>query len=157
MGERAFVVALKNLQLEVDKLLLPEWHQKFKNIFSIKKAGCAPAYSMAKHAINLEPGTQPPFWLLYNLLANKLWYFKEYFENSVDKGWIRQSVSPAGAPILFVPKKDGGLRLCVNYRGLNAITIKNWHLLPLIGKTLDCLVGAVIYTKLDFKDAYHHI
>ena len=56
-----------------------------------------------------------------------------------------------------MPKKDGGLRLCVDYRGLNSITIKNRHALPLISETLDRLVGARIYTKLDLKDAYHRI
>ena len=59
--------------------------------------------------------------------------------------------------MLFVPKKDGGLRLCVNYRGLNAITIKNRHPLPLITETLDRLCGSKCFTKLDLKDAYHRI
>ena len=56
-----------------------------------------------------------------------------------------------------MPKKDGGLRLCVNYRGLNAVTIKNRHLLPLITETLDRLCGAKRFSKLDLKDAYHRI
>jgi hypothetical protein len=62
-----------------------------------------------------------------------------------------------GAPILFVPKKDRGLRLCVDYRGLNKVTIKNQYPLPLINKTLDRLIGARIFTKLNLKDAYHRI
>ena len=76
---------------------------------------------------------------------------------TASKRWIRRSISPAGATMLFVAKKGGGLRLCVDYRGLNAITVKNRHALPLIDETLDRLVGAVIYTKLDMKDAYHRI
>ena len=56
-----------------------------------------------------------------------------------------------------MPKKDGGLRLCVDYRGLNAITVKNRHPLPLITETLDRLCGAAIFTKIDLKDAYHRI
>ena len=82
---------------------------------------------------------------------------RDYIKDSLKKGWIRRSISPAGAPILFVAKKGGGLRLCVDYRGLNAITVKNRHALPLIDETLDRLVGAVVYTKLDMKDAYHRI
>lgn len=61
------------------------------------------------------------------------------------------------APILFVPKKDGSLRLCVDYKGLNEITIKNRHLLPLISETLDRLGGAKIYSFMDLKDAYPRI
>ena len=59
--------------------------------------------------------------------------------------------------MLFVPKKDGSLRLCVDYRGLNAVTIKNRHPLPLISKTLDRLVGAKVFSKLDIRNAYHRV
>jgi hypothetical protein len=71
------------------------------------------------------------------------------------KGWIQHSESAAGAPIL--PKPDGSLRLCVDYRGLNKVTKKNRYPLPLIPEILDRLVGAKIFTKLDLKDAYHRI
>jgi hypothetical protein len=66
----------------------------------------------------------------------------DYLKENLDKGWIRTSTSPAGAPILFVKKKDGSLRLCVDYRGLNKITIKDRTPLPLIGESLDRLRGA---------------
>ena len=66
-------------------------------------------------------------------------------------------ISPAGAPIFFMPKKDGGLRLCVDYWGLNAVTVRNQTPLPLIGKTLDRLRRSKVFTKLDLKDAYHRI
>ena len=82
---------------------------------------------------------------------------RTYLDGALAKGWIRRSTSPAGAPVLFSPKKDGSLRLCVDYRGLNKITIKNRCPLPLISETLDRLVGAAYYTKLDLKDAYHRI
>jgi hypothetical protein len=65
--------------------------------------------------------------------------------------------SPAGAPILFSPKKDGGLRLCVDYRGLNAITVKHRYPLPLISELLDRLNGAKVFSKIDSKDAYYRI
>ena len=73
------------------------------------------------------------------------------------KGWIHHSVSPAGALVLFVSKKNGGLCLCVDYWGLNQVTIKNWHPLPLIGETMNQLSGVKLFTKLDLKDAYHWI
>ncbi len=73
----------------------------------------------------------------------------------MERGWIRPSTSPAGAPVLFVPKKDGSLHFFIDYRGLNVITKKNWYLRPLIGETLDRLLGAQYFTKLDICDAYH--
>ena len=75
----------------------------------------------------------------------------------MEKGWIRPSKSPAGAPILFVPKKDGSMRMCIDYRGLNKITIKNRFPLPLISELLDRLSHAKIFSKLDLRDAYHRL
>jgi len=82
---------------------------------------------------------------------------KEYLEVNEKWGWIWASTSPAGAPIHFVKKKDGGLRLCVDYRQLNEITMKDRTPLPLIGESLDQLSNATIYTKLDIRDAYYNL
>ena len=82
---------------------------------------------------------------------------REYLKNALAKGWIRPSKSPSGAPILFVPKKDGSMRLCVDYRGLNRITIKNRYPLPLISEMLDRLGHSKIFSKLDLRDAYHRL
>jgi len=82
---------------------------------------------------------------------------KEYLEVNEKRGWIWTSTFPAGAPIHFVKKKDGGLRLCVDYRQLNEITIKDWTPLPLIGESLDQLFSATIYTKLDIRDVYYNL
>ena len=109
-----------------------------------------------EHAIELEGG-KPPYGPIYHLSEKELKVLREYLEDSLKKGWIRHSTSPAGAPILFVPKKDKELRLCVDYRGLNKLTIKNRYPLPLICEILDRLAGAKVYTKLDLKDAYHRI
>ena len=82
---------------------------------------------------------------------------KEKLEVNEKQGWIRGSNSLAGAPIHFVKKKDGGLRLCVDYRQLNEITIKDRTPLPLIGESLEQLSSATIYTKLDIRDAYYNL
>jgi hypothetical protein len=82
---------------------------------------------------------------------------REYLAMSLEWGWIWSSTSPAGAPIHFVKKKDGTLRLCVNYRGLNAMTVKDQTPLPLIGEALDRLSRAKVYTTLDVKDAYYNL
>jgi hypothetical protein len=80
---------------------------------------------------------------------------KEFLEENLEKGFIWESKSPAGAPILFALKKDGSLRLCVDYRGLNAITIKNRYPLPLITEIMDRVMGASYFSKIDLKDAYY--
>jgi hypothetical protein len=135
---------------------LPDELKEFEDVFSLEAAGELPTHNKYEHAIELEGG-EPPYGPLYNLSEKELEVLRKYLEDSLSKGWIRRSISPAGAPILFVPKKDGGLRLCVDYRGLNKVTRKNRHPLPLISETLDRLGKAVIYTKLDLKDAYYRI
>ena len=80
---------------------------------------------------------------------------KTYIKANLASGFIRPSKSPADAPILFVRQKDGSLRLCIDYRGLNNLTIKNCYLLPLIGESLNCLGRAKRFTQLDLTNAYH--
>ncbi len=94
---------------------------------------------------------------LYNLSQNELAILWRYLDNALVKDWIKHSISPASAPILFVSKLDNKLRLCVDYRGLNAITIKNRYSLPLIIETLDRLCEAKRFIALNLKDVYHRI
>jgi hypothetical protein len=76
--------------------------------------------------------------------------------DNIKKGRIRPLKSPAGAPILFVPKKDGGLRLCVDYRGLNRVSVKNRYPLPLISEILDRLSGAKYFNKVDVTTGFDY-
>lgn len=135
---------------------LPEGLRDLEDVFSNEEAGRLPPFKPGDHAIELD-GQDPPYGPIYNLSQRELEVLRVYLDDAKSKGWIRESVSPAGAPILFVPKRDGGLRLCVDYRGLNKVTVKNRHPLPLISETLDRLQGAKRFTKLDLKDAYHRI
>ena len=80
---------------------------------------------------------------------------KLQLQELLEKRFIRLSVSPWGAPILFVKKKDGTLRLCVDYRQLNKLTIKNKYLLPRIDDLFDQLKGASIFSKIDLRSRYH--
>jgi hypothetical protein len=82
---------------------------------------------------------------------------KAYIEANLANGFIQRSSSPAAAPILFAKKKDGGLRLCVDYRALNLATVKNRYPLPLISEMLDRVREARIFTKLDLRGAYNLI
>lgn len=96
-----------------------------------------------------------PFGPIYNLSETELEALREYLDENLKKGFIRPSESPAGAPILFVKKKDGSLRMCVDYRGINKITIKNRYPLPLIAELLDRLKSAKVFTKIDLRGAYN--
>lgn len=105
-------------------------------------------------AIDLVDGKIPPMGTLYNLSESELLVVQKYVKDMTEKGLIRPSTSPTGAPILFAKKKDGTLRLCVDYRRLNDHTVKNAYPLPLINEMLDRIALSVIYLTLDLKDAY---
>lgn len=82
---------------------------------------------------------------------------KEQLKDLLEKGIIRPSVSPWGAPVLFVHKKDGSLRMCINYRQLNKVTIKNKYPLPRINDLFDQLQGATVFSKIDLRSGYHQL
>ena len=136
--------------------VIPREYRDYAGAFSKEAAEQLPEHGPQDHAIELTGG-EPSFGPLYNLSATELGVLREYIEDNLRRGFIRPSTSPAGAPILFVKKKDGSLRLCVDYRSLNRLTVKNRHPLPLISEALDRLVGAKIYTKLDIRSAYNLI
>jgi hypothetical protein len=96
-------------------------------------------YYLIKYRINLEPSISPFWGLVYPLSESELTIFREYLESNKIKSWIRRSISPTGVLIMFVPKKKGGLRLYIDYRGLNITIIKNQTPLLLINKILDRL------------------
>ena len=122
-------------------------YSDYSNVFSAENAAELPENTgMNEHAIELEEGKQPPFGPIYSLGPVELETLKTYIETNLANGFIRPSKSPAGAPILFDRKPDGSLRLCVDYWGLNNITIKNQYPLPLIGKLLDWLSRAKRFT-----------
>jgi hypothetical protein len=114
---------------------------RFADVFDVREAGRLPPHREVDHAIDLIPDKTPPYQRTYQLSPAEQEALAEFITDALEKGWIQESVSPAGAPILFVPKKNGTLRLCVDYRGLNDITIKNRHPLPLISELLDRLNG----------------
>ena len=145
------------LMLAMEPSRIPTKYQAFTEVFSKKKVNELPAHRMHNHAINLEGTGDPPFGPLYNLSGNELKVLWDYLADNLVKGFIRASTSSSGVPILFVKKKDGTLRLCVNYRELNHLTRKNHYPLLLINKVLDWLVSVKVYTKLDIRSAYNLI
>jgi len=134
---------------------IPSSYDDFAEVFSKQSASVLPPRRPYDHRIPLEPGTTPPFGPLYPLSEVELKALDEYLKENLSKSYIQASTSPAGAPILFVKKRDGSLRLCVDYRGLNKITVKNRYPLPLIGETLDRLRSAKIFSKIDLRSGYN--
>ena len=89
--------------------------------------------------------------------APELMEMKTYIKDNTENGFIRPSKSPVAAPVMFVPRLDGKLRLVVDYRGLNNVTVKNRFPLPLIPEMLDRLHLAKVFTKIDLRNAYHEV
>ncbi|SPC61966.1 uncharacterized protein UHOD_12133 [Ustilago sp. UG-2017b] len=135
-------------------IIPPEYHQ-YLDVFSRVEADKLPPHRTYDHQIPLEEGKSPPFGPIYSLSEHELKTLREYLEENLAKGFISPSDSPAASPILFVKKKDGSLRLCVDYRGLNRITIRNRYPLPLIDELLDRLHEAQFFTCIDLRGAYN--
>ena len=135
---------------------VPAEYSNYGDVFSAENAAeLLENTGMNEHAIELEEGKQPPFGPIYSLGPVELETLKTYIKTNLANDFIRPSKSPARAPILFNWKPDRSLRFCVDYRGLNNITIKNRYLLPLIGELLDRLGRAKWFTQLDLMNAYH--
>jgi len=134
---------------------LPEKYAEYAQVFSKVHADKLPPHRPYDHVIPIVEGATVPFGPVYNLSQTELKALHEYIKENLSKGFIRRSESPAGAPILFVKKKDGSLRLCVDYRGLNKVTTPNRCPLPLISENFDQLGKAKSLTKLDMRGAYN--
>ena len=134
---------------------LPSKYEDFKDVFEKKNVDHLPEHRLYDCPIDLQEGVNPPFGPIYGLSEPELQALRTYLDENLEKGFIQPSKSPAGAPILFVKKKDGSLRLCVDYRGLNKITVRNRYPLPLIPELLDRLRTGKIFSKIDLWGAYN--
>ena len=119
-------------------------------------ANTLPKLKYGDYAINLN-SREPLYGPFYNLSQTKLAELRRYLKDILARGWIRRSISFTKVPILFIPKKDGGLRLYIDYKGLNTVIIKNRYPLPLIIKTLNRLNGFKRFFKLNLKDTYYRL
>ena len=137
--------------------LLPEQYQEYLHAFSKKKANTLLKHGPQNHTIHLKEGAQAPAFTLYGMSHNEAQELCHYLDENLSKGFIWASHSESAAPVLFVKKPEGGLHFCVNYRGLNAVTVKNWYPLPLISETLNCLSWVKIFTKLDIIAAFNQL
>jgi len=137
--------------------ILPKQYHEFLPLFLEKTEDQLPPHGRFDHEISLRPGFVTPFRPIYGLSPPELSALYEWLDENLDKNFIRELSSPAASPILFVKKKEGSLRLCVDYRGLNEGTIKNRYPLALVKETFMQLSQAKIFTKLDIRGDYNLI
>jgi hypothetical protein len=143
---------------------LPKAHQHIAWIFDPETAARIPPLRGPEidHRIELEKDKEgkekePPWGPLYNMSRGELLVLRKELISLLDKGWIRASSSLAASLVLFAKKPGGGLRFCVDYRALNAITKKDQYLLPLIQETFNNIAKAKWFTKINVSAAFHKI
>ncbi|KAA0058528.1 DNA/RNA polymerases superfamily protein [Cucumis melo var. makuwa] len=130
--------------------------REYPDVFPDELLGLPPPREI-DFAIELELDTAPISRAPYRMAPAELKELKVQLQELLDKGFIGPSVSPWGAPVLFVKKKDGSMRLCIDYRELNKVTIKNCYPLPRIDDLFDQLQGATVFSKIDLRSGYHQL
>ena len=136
---------------------MPEHYHDRVETFNPKAANELPPHREVDHSIDLQPGAIPPAKKAYELSREQALIIKTYIDDMRQKGFIRHSSSPYAAPVLIVKKPNGGLRVCVDYRALNNVTIKNRNAPPLLRDTLARLCQAKIYSKFDIIAAFNEV
>ncbi|KAA0051719.1 pol protein [Cucumis melo var. makuwa] len=152
-GILASVVDIREPEVSLSSELVV---REYPDVFPDKLPGLPPLREV-DFAIELEPGTAPISRAPYRMAPAELKELKVQLQELLDKGFIRPSVSPWGAPVLFVKKKDGSMRLCIDYRELNKVTVKNCYPLPRIDDLFDQLQGATVFSKIDLRSGYHQL
>jgi hypothetical protein len=145
--------AFAMIELPLKKILVV---CEYADVFLDELPGMSPDRGI-EFAIELQPGTTPISKRPYRMPPAELAELKKQLQELLDKGFIRPSTSPWGCPTLFVKKKNESLRLCIDYRPLNVVTIKNKYHLPRIDVLFDQLVGAKVFSKIDLRSGYHQI
>ncbi|GKB50414.1 putative reverse transcriptase domain-containing protein, partial [Tanacetum coccineum] len=130
--------------------------QYFPEVFPEDLPGLPPTRQV-EFQIDLVPGAAPVARAPYRLAPSEMKELSEQLKELSDKGFIRPSSSPWGAPVLFVKKKDGSFRMCIDYRELNKLTVKNRYPLPRIDDLFDQLQGSSVYSKIDLRSGYHQL
>ncbi|MBW0559418.1 hypothetical protein O181_099133 [Austropuccinia psidii MF-1] len=132
----------------------PSVYSQNLDVFYKVKAEKLPPHCTCDHHIKME-GSLPPVGVIYSLSNQESETLRAYISENVEKGFIRKRSFSTGAPVLFVKKKDGGLRLCVDYRKLNAVTRKNKYAVPAMNQILTVFNGSSIFSKIDLCGAYN--
>ena len=163
-NHQLFITLLKDIEkalapqeaVNVLVKLLREYHE-FATLFSWEEFNKLPSHHLYDHIIPLLSDKEPLKGSLYNMSRDELLVLQKYLKEHLFKGFIRVSSSSAVFSIIFVKKPEGGLCLCVDYCGLNNLTVKNHYLLPLVRETLNLLTLSVIFTKVDIIAAFNKL
>ena len=135
---------------------VPEAFRDYIDIMTQEAAMELPKHGPYDHCIDLKEGATPPWGPIYALNETELAELRDWLKRMTDMGAIQRSKSPCSSPVIFVPKgHDRGLRLCIDYRGLNKVTIPNRYPLPNMDELKDRVRGATWFTKLDLKNGFH--
>jgi hypothetical protein len=129
---------------------------EFADVFREELLGMSPDRDI-EFVIEWKPGTAPIYKTPYRITTAELAELKEHIKELLQKGFMHPSSSPWGAPVIFVPKKDGTQRLCVDYHALNEVIVKNKYPLPRIDDLLDQLCGVCVFSKIDLRSGYHQL
>ncbi|GJT24136.1 reverse transcriptase domain-containing protein [Tanacetum coccineum] len=130
--------------------------KEFPKVFPEDLPGLPPVHQV-EFQIDLMPRAAPVARAPYRLAPSEMQELSNQLQELADRGFIRPSTSPWGAPVLFVKKKDGSFRMCINYRELNKLTVKNRYPLPRIDDLFDQLQGSSVYSKIDLRSGYHQL
>ncbi|KAF5803695.1 putative nucleotidyltransferase, Ribonuclease H [Helianthus annuus] len=155
-GYPALLALVTNAQSEESKIEDLPVVREFADVFPEELPGLPP-HRQVEFQIDLAPGAAPIARAPYRLAPGELQELSNQLQELLDRGFIRPSSSPWGAPVLFVKKKDGSFRMCIDYRELNKVTIKNRYPLPRIDDLFDQLQGSSFYSKIDLRSGYHQV
>jgi hypothetical protein len=151
-----YLFRIIEIVVEIPSSEFPEKYWKFENVFSKEEISQLADYFLIHYIIDISEMIFP-YKFIYKLSENELKILKKYLNKNLEREYIQHSINPIEVSILFILKKNGSLRLCVNYKDFNKITVKNRHLFPLMGEILNRFNGAAVYTKLDLKKIYYRI
>ena len=160
-----FLVSIREVNNEEDQEDLPSQTppliqavlDEFKDVMPPKLPKKLPPNWEVEHEIELKQDANPPALAPYRMAPLELEELRRQLKDLFDAGYIRPSNAPFGAPVLFQKKKDGSLRMCIDYWALNKITIKNKYPIPLIADLFDQLSSARYFTKLDLRSGYYQV
>jgi len=155
-GCLAYLAYIRDPNTEVPSMDSVPVVREFPDVFHADLRGMPPDRDI-DFCIDLAPGTKPISIPPYRMAPPELKELKEQLQDLLNQGFIRPSVSPWGAPVLFVKKKDGSMRMCKDYRQLNKATIKTKYMLPRIDDLFDQLQGARVFSKIDLRSGYHQL
>ncbi|KAJ0832489.1 putative nucleotidyltransferase, Ribonuclease H [Helianthus annuus] len=155
-GSEGVLAVIKDTSVDTPRVEDVPIVRDFSDVFPEELPGIPPEREV-EFTIDLIPGAEPISKAPYRMAPLELKELKEQLQELLELGFIRPSVSPWGAPVLFVKKKDGSMRLCIDYRELNKITIRNRYPLPRIDDLFDQLQGAKFFSKIDLRSGYHQL